>query len=381
MAELETVPALRQSGEHCTEPFVVAAEVRGELPQHGPELRRPNKRYQPLVVALQSRVEVSEPLDVREVPARLDREDKTGRRFLDPARDRRLERQPVEGVVDLDRVEVSGVVLQPEPRRLALVELFFPGCVVPAGTTYADRALASFRHSSGVPAATTRERPCRSSGAEPNGGASKRSIASPRSRTRSCAAAMSTALAGLSEQTASTRPAARWQSERASEPMMRRRYASSTTAAACSATDEVRVASKERISMRSFGSSPSSRRPLRNAPWPRVAVHSSSVPKSCTNPNSTSPIVGPDATATESEKKPMPRFAFSEPSIGSITTCTLPSPTLPTSSDTNVTSSTPSKRASPARSAAWSIAVVASPPSPWPTTGSRRARVGSSAST
>src|SRR5262249_57175323 len=51
------------------------------------------------------------------------------------------------------------------------------------------------------------------------------------------------------------------------------------------------------------------------------------------------------------------------------------------SSDTNVTSSTPSKRASTARSAAWSIAVVSSPPSPAPTTGSRSARVGSSART
>src|SRR4051812_8090948 len=254
MTELEAVPALRQSGERRSEPLVVAAEVRGKLPQHGTELRRPNKRSQPLVVALQSRVEVSEPLDVREVPARLDCEDKAGRRFLDPARNGCLERQPVEGVVDLDRVEVSGVVLQPEPRRLSLVELVFPRCVVPAGTTYADRALASFRHSSGVPAATTRERPSRSSGADPNGGASKSSIASPRSRTRSCAAAMSTALAGLSEQTASTRPAARWQSERASEPMMRRRYARSTTAAACSATAAVRVASKERISISSFGS-------------------------------------------------------------------------------------------------------------------------------
>src|SRR4029077_15318178 len=78
-----------------------------------------------------------------------------------------------------------------------------------APTTYAERASASFRHSSGVPAATTRERPSRSSGADPNGGASKRSIASPRSQTRSCGAAMSPARAGLSEQTASTRPAAR----------------------------------------------------------------------------------------------------------------------------------------------------------------------------
>ena len=62
-----------------------------------------------------------------------------------------------------------------------------------------------------------------SSGAAPNGGASGSSIASPRSRTSSCAAAMSTERAPLSEQTASTRPAARWQSESASEPMIRRR--------------------------------------------------------------------------------------------------------------------------------------------------------------
>ena len=45
---------------------------------------------------------------------------------------------------------------------------------------------------------------------------------SPRSRTRSCAAAMSTLRAGLSETTASRRPAARWHSESASEPMIAR---------------------------------------------------------------------------------------------------------------------------------------------------------------
>src|SRR3954470_8708802 len=75
----------------------------------------------------------------------------------------------------------------------------------------------------------------------------------------------------------------------------------------------------------------------------------------------------------------MPRFAFSDPSIGSTTTWTRPLPSVPTSSDTMVTSSTCAKRASTARSAASSIAVVSSPPSPVPTTGSRSARVGSSA--
>ena len=56
------------------------------------------------------------------------------------------------------------------------------------------------------------------------------------------------------------------------------------------------------------------------APRPRHATHSSSGPKSCTKPKKTSAIVGPSATAIESAKCGSPRLAFSEPSIGSITT-------------------------------------------------------------
>src|SRR6266700_2032021 len=67
----------------------------------------------------------------------------------------------------------------------------------------------------------------------------------------------------------------------------------------------------------------------------------------------------PSATAIESEKKGMPRFALREPSIGSITIHIAPLPSL----------------------AARSISVVSSPPSPEPTTGSRSARAGSSART
>src|SRR6266566_3806968 len=163
--------------------------------------------------------------------------------------------------------------------------------------------------------------------------------------------------------------------------MIRSRYARSTTAAAFSATETVRVASKARISICSFGNSPSSRDPSSLAPSPRVAVHSSSVPKSWTKPKSTSPMVGPEATAIERAKKPMPRFAFSEPSIGSITTCVAQSPRTPTSSETIVKSPSPSNRARITRSAAASIAVVSSPPTPSPTTGSRSDRRGSSAST
>ena len=56
---------------------------------------------------------------------------------------------------------------------------------------------------------------------------------------------MSTERAGLSEQTASTRPAARWQSESASEPMIRSRWARSATFGASLATRDVSVASKD----------------------------------------------------------------------------------------------------------------------------------------
>ena len=48
----------------------------------------------------------------------------------------------------------------------------------------------------------------------------------------------------------------------------------------------------------------------------------------------TSRIASPSATAIETEKNGMPRFAFSEPSIGSITTRQRPPPTSPISSET-----------------------------------------------
>src|SRR5438105_1591171 len=384
MAELEAVTSRRNGRERSAEAVVVAPERRRQLPEDGAELRRPDERLDARVEAIDTAAEIGQPLDVRQVSARLDGEDEVKRRLLDPAGDRAPARQAVERVVHLDRVEVLGVVTQPQTRGLALVELLAPRRVVPAGAAYADRAAKSCAHRSAVPAATTRERPSTSSGAAPNGGASGRSIASPCSRTRSWAAAMSTERAGFSEQTASTRPAARWQSESAREPMIRSRCARPTTADAFSATDAVRVASNARISIRSFGRSPSSRWPLRYAPSPRDAVHTSSVPKSWTKPKSTSAIVGPLETAIDSEKNPMPRFALSEPSIGSITKrASPPEPrrTSPRSSDT----STPSRLAASnlrmiPDSAAASIAVVSSPPSPVPTTGSRSARVGSSAS-
>src|SRR5437763_14024269 len=91
-------------------------------------------------------------------------------------------------------------------------------------------------------------------------------------------------------------------------------------------------------------------------------------------------MLSPSATAIEIEKNGMPRFAFSEPSIGSTTTVQRPSPSMPTSSLTMRTSR-PRKRSRITASAAASTAVVSSPPSPSPTFGSRSARPGRSTST
>src|SRR5439155_10067257 len=193
-------------------------------------LLAPEQRLDPVVEDREPLRHVAQPLHVREVAADLDCEEEAARALGDPVRDGLALGQAVEGRVHLDRVEEGGVVLEPAARRQPFrVDQPAPVGVVPPGAADADSACASSRHSALFPAATTRERPSTSSGAAPNGGVSKRSIARPRSRTRSWAAAMSTERAGFSEQTPSSRPEARWQSEIASEPMIRSRWATPTT--------------------------------------------------------------------------------------------------------------------------------------------------------
>src|SRR4051794_9874109 len=275
-----TLPSAFEARERVRESLVVALEGRRQLPEDRSHLRALAQRLDALVEAVEAFPELPQALDVRQVPGRLDREEKTLRYRSFPVGDGGAIRQAVEGVVHLDRVEVLGVVLEPEPGRSPLVELMLPARVVPAGATYADSASASFLHSASVPAAATRERPRRSSSASSKlRESSKSAIARPISRTRSCAAAMSTERAFFSEQTASSRPAARWQSERASEPMIRRRWARPSTFGASRAIRLVSVASKARISISSFGLTVS-RSPFSVAPSPRRATHSSPVPKS-----------------------------------------------------------------------------------------------------
>ena len=88
------------------------------------------------------------------------------------------------------------------------------------------------------------------------------------------------------------------------------------------------------------------------------------------------------------QKNGRPRFAFSEPSIGSTTTtparvarrrsAARPAPRTPAGTRCRGRPAASSRRTT-AASASWSITVVSSPPSPRPTTGSRSSRVGSRA--
>ena len=100
---------------------------------------------------------------------------KPGGVSLHPAlHDRRLAASGRTSMFDLDRVEGSRVVLEPVARGAAgrVEDAVPPVAVVPARAAdpYRVSASASRLHSCSLPAATTRERPIRSSGAAPNGG-------------------------------------------------------------------------------------------------------------------------------------------------------------------------------------------------------------------
>ena len=93
---------------------------------------------------------------------------------------------------------------------------------------------------------------------------------------------MSTLRAGFSEHTASTRPAARWQSVRASDPITRVRGANPTMSPICSATESVLVASNGQDLHVLLRPGAVERRAVEERSSPRRAVHSSRVPKSKT---------------------------------------------------------------------------------------------------
>src|SRR6266511_631667 len=189
VAKLEAMALLlRQALEGGREPPVVALEVRRQLPEDRAELRRAEQRLDARVEAVEPRPEFVEPLDVRQVARRLDREGESRWRLLHPARHRRAPGEPVESRFHLHGVEELRVVLEPfrrgEARRVE--DAVAPVGVVPARATYPDRPLTTRRHSSSVPAAAMRERDTRSSGASANSASpSAFAIESPRSSTSS----------------------------------------------------------------------------------------------------------------------------------------------------------------------------------------------------
>jgi hypothetical protein len=80
--------------------------------------------------------DLTQSLHVGQVATCLDREEEVARDLLDPPFDRGELRQPVEGGVDLDRVEDLGVALQPAPLRQPVrVEATAPVPIAPARAT------------------------------------------------------------------------------------------------------------------------------------------------------------------------------------------------------------------------------------------------------
>ena len=177
--------------------------------------------------------------------------------------------------------------------------------------------------------------------AAPNGRILEQLDREPRSRTRSCAAAMSIDRAGLRQQTASTRPAARWQSESASEPITRRRSATPRIAGRGS-RDRVGRRPLEREDLDPvLRAGRVERRPVERRAAAALGDPLLTGAEVVDVPERTSSIVGPSATASESEKNGIARLALTDPSIGSTTTPggpPAPKARTPSSSETSVRS-------------------------------------------
>src|SRR5919109_1199388 len=102
---------------------VVRVKFLGRLPKDRPHLLAFRDRLDRRRKAPPPRRDLPKTLDVRQVAARLDREGEAGRGCLSPAGRRLRCREAVEGRVDLHRVEVLRVVLEPAgSRELAGVE-------------------------------------------------------------------------------------------------------------------------------------------------------------------------------------------------------------------------------------------------------------------
>src|ERR1700732_2689138 len=146
MAELEReAHFLGQHGDEVLQALEVEMEVCLQLEEDGSELVvKPECRIHDQVDRL---LFDREPLDVGDVAAAFDRKRKAWRRLLSPGLEALPWRLPIEGVVELDRVEVLRVEREVLSRRhLVRVEHLPPVRVRPARTTDTDIP----RHSSAI---------------------------------------------------------------------------------------------------------------------------------------------------------------------------------------------------------------------------------------
>ena len=162
MPELEGVPmTIVEMLERAAEPIGVVTEGRWQLPEQRPELRRSQQRLDSLVEKRQVLGDLGQALDVRDVPADLDREDEPRRGLGHPARHNSRLRQAIERRVQLDRVETLGVVGEPIALRKArgIEDTSPPMRVVPPRTAdpQLTRRFAGRRHDSSVPASSSAE--------------------------------------------------------------------------------------------------------------------------------------------------------------------------------------------------------------------------------
>src|SRR5262249_46052192 len=127
----------RQRLQKRPEAVDVEGPPRRQLIQHGAErcaeLRRPREE------AMQRVARLFQFLHVRQVAARLHRIEKSARRALSPCVERVGFREAIERVVDLDRIEALGVILEPSRLpELCRIKISSPMLILPtrAADTY-----------------------------------------------------------------------------------------------------------------------------------------------------------------------------------------------------------------------------------------------------
>jgi hypothetical protein len=138
----------RKRGQEVFEPLEVDRPARWQLIQHGAEVR--SELAHVLEKAQQRGLRILQLLHVRQEAARFDGIQKPARRLFAPLREGARLRQPVEAVVDLDRIEAEGVMAEPARlRKIGRIEVAPPVRVLPTGT--ADPDLLSEASGSGRP--------------------------------------------------------------------------------------------------------------------------------------------------------------------------------------------------------------------------------------